>query len=642
MSLRQRVERAQQVERTQQGAEAPDAGALVPVPPAAPPPNPTRTVARAELLATIRLRLQNEVIGAFDANLDVSNATDVRAKVERDVDRIISQHEFAVTRDERKRLIDEMVDEVVGFGPLEPLLLDETITEVMVNGPNHTYIERGGKIERVDVTFLNDEHVRRIIDRIITPLGRRIDESSPRVDARLPDGSRVNAVIAPLSLVGPVITVRKFPAKPITVDDMIRFGTATAEMFEFLRACIEVKLNVFVSGGTGSGKTTCLNVLSSFIPEDERIITIEDAAELQLRQEHLLPLESRPPNLEGRGEITIRDLLRNALHMRPDRIIVGECRSGEALDMLQAMTTGQEGSLSTGHANSPKDMLRRLETMVLMTGYELPLRAIREQIASAVDLIVHTARLKDGSRKVVNITEVYGIEDDEILTQDIFVYQQTGFRDGRIEGVLKPTGIRPTFMRKFQTSGIQLPPGEFGIPPEDPNRPDSVRQGKGRVVAVDPLLPGGPARTAVGGGRAVTAGGMVYVSSMGPVDPETGQVVNGAIKEQTRQCLHNLKAKLEASGSSLERIVWANWSLRDPAEFDTFNEEWVRWFPGDTPIGQGTLMPQLQRRAGFRISIGVIAEAMDPAASVPAAAEPAPAAEQGGQATPETADPRRT
>src|SRR4029079_5278992 len=269
---------------------------------------------------------------------------------------------------------------------------------VMVNGPNHVYIERAGKIERVDVEFLNDEHVRRVIDRIIAPLGRHIDESRPRVDARLPDGSRVNAIISPLSLIGPVITIRKFATKAYTVQDLVNFGTATAEMFDFLRACVEARLNIFVSGGTGSGKTTTLNVISAFIPEEERIITIEDAAELQLDQVHIITLEARPPNLEGLGEIVIRDLLRNALHMRPDRIIVGECRAGEALDMIQAMTTGQEGSLSTGHSNSPRDMLRRLETMVLMTGDELPLRSIREQIAPAVDLIVHTARLKDGSR----------------------------------------------------------------------------------------------------------------------------------------------------------------------------------------------------------------------------------------------------
>ena len=455
---------------------------------------------------------------------------------------------YALTHDERQRLVDELIGEIGGLGPLDPLLLDETITEVMVNGPRHLYIERAGKIIRVDNYFLNDEHVLRIIDRIITPLGRRIDASSPRVDARLPDGSRVNAVIEPLSLVGPVITVRKFPAKPITVDDMISFGTATAEMFEFLSACVEARLNVFVSGGTGSGKTTCLNVLSSFIPEDERIVTIEDAAELQLRQSHVVKLEARPPNIEGQGEITIRDLLRNALHMRPDRIIVGECRSGEALDMLQAMTTGQDGSLSTGHANTPADMLRRLETMVLMTGYELPLRAIRDQIASAVDLIVHTARLKDGSRKIVNITEVYGIDDDEILTQDIFAFQQTAFRDGKVEGQLKPTGIRPTFMAKFKASGIAMPPGEYGIPPEDPAHPIQSGKNKGRWGTGDTLMPIDASRASVGLGRAVAAGGMVYVSSIGPVDPETGQVVHSEIKEQARQCLANLQAKLEEAG----------------------------------------------------------------------------------------------
>jgi pilus assembly protein CpaF len=561
------------------------------------------------MLRGVTLRLQDEVVSAFDSKLDVKNSADVRARIEKMVDRIIGQYEFAVTHDERLGLIDEMIHEVTGLGPLEPLLADDSITEVMVNGPNNIYIERGGKIQRVDVSFHNDEHVRRIIDRIITPLGRRIDESSPRVDARLPDGSRVNAVIAPLSLVGPVITIRKFSAKPFVVDDLIRFGTATAEMFEFLRVCVEAKLNLFVSGGTGSGKTTTLNVLSSFIPNDERIVTIEDAAELQLYQEHLVTLESRPPNLEGEGEITMRHLLRNALHMRPDRIIVGECRAGEALDMIQAMTTGQAGSLSTGHANSPRDMLRRIETMVLMTGYELPLRAIREQVASAVDLIVHTARLKDGTRKIINITEVYGIEDDEILTQDIFAFEQTGFHDGKIEGELKPTGVRPTFMRRFQASGIALPPGEFGIPPEDPAHPTHPGKDRGRWAAGDALPPDPTILSSIGLGRAVTAGGMVYVSSIGPIDPETGRVINGAIKAQTRQCLQNLKGRLEAAGSSLEKVVWANWSLRDPTEFDTFNEEWVRWFPGDAPIGQGTLMPPLQRRAGFRISIGVIAEA---------------------------------
>jgi pilus assembly protein CpaF len=568
---------------------------------------PSRAPGREQVLLDLRVRLQNEVVGSFDSLLGVTDAAALRARVTTIVERVVGQAQIGVTRDERLRLIDEAIDEITGLGPLEPLLADETVTEIMVNGPHQIYIERRGKILRVDSAFMDDEHVLRIIDRIIAPLGRRIDESSPRVDARLPDGSRVNVIISPLSLVGPVITIRKFSARPYTVEDLIGFGTATAEMFEFLRVCVEARLNIFVSGGTGSGKTTFLNVMSSFIPNDERIITVEDAAELQLRQDHVVTLEARPPNLEGEGEITIRDLIRNALHMRPNRIIVGECRSGEALDMLQAMNSGQEGSLSTGHANTPPDMLRRLETMVLMTGYELPLRAIREQIASAVDLIVHTARLKDGSRKVVNITEVYGIEDDDILTQDIFAFQQTGVVDGRIQGQLAPTGIRPTFMRKFVSNGIALPPGEFGIPPEDPARPGPL--GKGRWGAGESAQRTDATGARVGLGRVVRAGGMLYVSSIGPVDPETGRVVSSEIREQTRQCLRNLKALLESAGSSLEKVVWANWSLREPIEFDTFNEEWARSFPGDAPVGQGTLLPPLHRRAGFRVSIGVIAEA---------------------------------
>ena len=602
MSLLQRVERAQQ------GADAANGGVMVPVVvPQLPPQTPAQVAGREHLLHNVRLRLQGEVINSFDTLLNIEPDA-VRPKMDAIIDRVIDTGGFAVTRDERERLVNEMVNDVTGLGPLEPLLSDDTITEVMVNGPTHIYIERGGKIQRVDSVFLNDEHVLRIIDRIITPMGRRIDEMSPRVDARLPDGSRVNAIVEPLSLVGPVITVRKFAAKPFTVDDLIGFGTATPEMFDFLKACIEARLNLFVSGGTGSGKTTTLNVLSSFIPNDERIVTIEDAAELQLRQEHVITLESRPPNLEGEGEITIRHLLRNAMHMRPDRIIVGECRSGEALDMLQAMQSGHDGSLSTGHANTPNDMLRRLETMVLMTGLELPLRAIREQIAAAVDLIVHTARLKDGSRRIVNITEVFGIEDDEILTQDIFAFVQTGVREGKIEGDLAPTGIRPTFMGQFQRSGVKLPPGDFGIPSEEDAKPGPRRPLKGRwggdasKVTDATTLP-------LGFGRAVKAGGMVYVSAMGPIDVGTGQVVGGGIKEQTEHCLGNLKAKLEGVGSSLDKVVWANWSLRDATEFDTFNEVWVRWFPGDGPVGQSTLMSPQQRRAGFRVSIGVIAEA---------------------------------
>ncbi len=597
--------------QAQGAADVPTAGAAVPAAPAAPaaPPMQARAPAREGYLRAIRVSLLDEVIRASNALQEPQDAAAARGRVEATLERMIEAHGYALTRDERRRLIDETVDDLTGFGPLEPLLRDETVTEVMVNGPTHIYIERGGKIQRVPATFLSDEHVRHVIDRIIAPLGRRVDESSPRVDARLPDGSRVNVIIEPLSLVGPVITVRKFSARPFTVDDLVRFGTATAEMFDFLRACVEARLNLFVSGGTGSGKTTTLNVISSFIPEDERIVTIEDAAELQLRQKHVVTLESRPPNLEGEGEITIRELLRNALHMRPDRIIVGECRGGEALDMLGAMTTGQDGSLSTGHANSPPDMLRRLETMVLMTGYELPLWAIREQIASAVDLIVHTARLKDGSRKIVNITEIYGMEDEQILTQDIFVYEQTGMRDGKIEGRLKPTGVRPTFMERFKASGVDLPPGDFGIPAEDPSEAGAVRRGKGRWGAGEMPQSSDASRSPVGQGRAVTAGGMVYVSSIGPIDPDTGHVVSGGIKVQTRQCLSILQAKLEAAGSSLDKVVWANWSLRDPADFDAFNQEWVRSFPGDGPVGQSTLMPPSHRRAGFRVSIGVIAEA---------------------------------
>jgi pilus assembly protein CpaF len=623
MSLLQRVERAQRAldaavrEKAPRDAAERDAavggdggtgrsdgpGELAPRTPVA---RGRRSPAREALLAEIRARVQGQVVADFRALAGVADPGQVRTKIAAVVDRIILEGSYSVTRDERVALVEEIVDELTGLGPIEPYLVDDTITEVMVNGPEHIYIERAGKISKVDATFLNDEHVLRIIDRIIAPLGRHIDETSPRVDARLPDGSRVNAIIAPLSLIGPVITIRKFSARPYTVDDLIRFGTATAEMFDFIRVCVEARLNIFVSGGTGSGKTTTLNVISSFIPEDERIVTIEDAAELQLHQEHLVTLEARPANIEGAGEITIRDLLRNALHMRPDRVIVGECRAGEALDMIQAMTTGQEGSLSTGHANTTRDMLRRLETMILMTGYELPLRAIREQIAAAVDVIIHTARLKDGSRKIVNITEVYGIEDDDILTQDIFAFQQTDFRDGKVIGELRPTGIRPTFMEVFRAHGVEMPTGDFGIPPPDPMNPGPP--GKGRWGAGSGLGLAA-SRPKVGRGRATIAGGMVYVTAVGPLQPETGLVVNGAIKEHTRQAMANLKAILEGVGSSLDKIVWVSWSLREPSDFDDFNEEFLRWFEGDAPGGQGTLLPLSHRRAGFRVSLGVIAEA---------------------------------
>jgi pilus assembly protein CpaF len=331
----------------------------------------------------------------------------------------------------------------------------------MINGPFDVWVERSGRLHETSIRFHDESHLRRIINKIVAQVGRRVDESSPMVDARLVDGSRVNVVIPPISLVGPVVTIRKFAATPLTTDDLIRFGTATPDMFDFLRACVEARLNIFVSGGTGSGKTTMLNVLSSFIPTDERIVTVEDAAELQLRQEHVVTLESRPANIEGKGAIPIRELVRNALRMRPDRIIVGECRGGEALDMLQAMNTGHDGSMSTGHANTPRDMLARLETMVLFAGVELPLRAVREQIASAVDLIVQQDRLKDGTRKITNITEVQGMEGDVIVLQDVFIFEQLGVSDGKVQGRLRPTGVRPRFSEKFEAHGIHLPPRLF-------------------------------------------------------------------------------------------------------------------------------------------------------------------------------------
>lgn len=395
----------------------------------------------------------------YDANL---SPNELESMVRQALADVMAASDRPLTTNDRQRITQEIADDILGYGPIEPYLRDDSVSEVMVNGPFDIWLERKGKLVRVEAKFNDEAHLRRTIDKIVSRIGRRIDESSPMVDARLTDGSRVNAIIPPLSLVGPVITIRKFSASPFTVDDLVRFGTATSDMFDFLRACVEARLNIFVSGGTGSGKTTTLNVLSSFIPNDERIVTIEDAAELQLRQEHVVTLESRPPNIEGKGAIPIRELVRNSLRMRPDRIIVGECRAGEALDMLQAMNTGHDGSMSTGHANSPRDMLSRLETMVLMAGVDLPVRAIREQIASAVDLIVQQSRLKDGTRKIVNITEVQGMEGDVIVMQDVFVFEQTGIIEGKIQGRLKPTGIRPKFVEKFEVMGIHLPPNVFG------------------------------------------------------------------------------------------------------------------------------------------------------------------------------------
>lgn len=402
--------------------------------------------------------LEEELRSASDGADDSRTRGHAEALIERVMDGYTSENGIALSSADRQRLLQEIMDEVFDFGPITPLLRDPTVSEIMVNGPYQVYVERNGVLEKTDIQFRDDAHVLRIIERIVSPLGRRIDESSPMVDARLPDGSRVNAIIPPLALNGPALTIRKFSRDPFQVADLIRFGTLTPEMAKFLEACVKARLNIIVSGGTGSGKTTTLGVLSSFIPESERIITIEDAAELQLRQEHWVRLETRPPNIEGKGEVTMRDLVRNALRMRPDRIVVGEVRGGEALDMLQAMNTGHDGSLTTGHANSPRDMLSRLETMVLMAGMDLPVRAIREQIASALDLIVHQSRMRDGSRKITHITEVVGMEGDTIVLQDIFVFEQTGTDvGGKVKGYFRSTGFRPKFLPKIHAAGIMLP-----------------------------------------------------------------------------------------------------------------------------------------------------------------------------------------
>ena len=410
----------------------------------------------------LKSRVQNKLLAELDTSVD-PHSPEVRTTIEELFATILAEESIVLGRAERQRLFEAIVAEILGFGPLEPLLAEDSVTEIMVNGAKNIYIERAGNITRSNVTFEDEEHVLRVLDRIVAPLGRRIDESSPTVDARLPDGSRVNAVIRPIALCGPTITIRKFSKRPFTIEDLIRFGSMTPEIAEFLRACVIGKLNIVVSGGTGSGKTTLLNVLSSFIPDDERIITIENAAELQLRQEHVVSLESRPSNIEGRGEISIRDLVVNALRMRPDRIVVGECRSGEALDMLQAMNTGHEGSLTTLHSNSPRDTLARLEVMCLMSGMELPIRAIREQVASALDLIVHQERLRDGTRRIVKITDVQGMEGDVITMSDIFEFEQTGIEAGKVIGRIRPTGLRPKFIDKIEAAGIHLPPAVFGI-----------------------------------------------------------------------------------------------------------------------------------------------------------------------------------
>ena len=395
------------------------------------------------------------------------DAAEVEQVIGNYVDKVLEDNPFAVPVSERGRIVSDLRDEMLGLGPIESLLKDPSITEIMVNGPKKVFIERMGKLQLSGVQFHDDAHVMNIIERILSPIGRHIDESTPLVDARLKDGSRVNIIIPPLALCGPCITIRKFAQKALSVENLISFGTLDRKMADFIRACIQARINILVSGGTGSGKTTTLNVLSSFIPENERIVTIEDAAELKLQQTHVVTLESRPANIEGSGQITIRDLVKNALRMRPDRIIVGEVRSGEALDMLQAMNTGHDGSLTTAHANTPRDALSRLETMVLMAGFEMPVRAIREQISSAIELILQQSRLKDGSRKITYITEVQHMEGDVITTQDLFRFEQTGMdADGKLTGHFVSTGMQPSFMEKFQTNGVELPE-DFFTPGEE-------------------------------------------------------------------------------------------------------------------------------------------------------------------------------
>ncbi len=406
----------------------------------------------------IRDRVQRKLLSENQGEVNLTHINQMRQMIEAFFNQVLAEENLLYTRANRNRLLEWVIADILGYGPLEPLLQDASITEIMANGPKNIYVERNGMIEKTNVIFENDAHLMRIIDRIVSPIGRRVDEASPIVDARLPNGYRVNATIPPLSLDGPLLTIRKFAQTPYTAQDLIANGTMSSVLVAFMKACVEARVNTVFSGGTGSGKTTLLNVASAFIPSRERVITIEDTAELQLKQEHVLRVEKRPPNIEGRGEITIRQLVINALRMRPDRIIVGEVRGGEALDMLQAMNTGHDGSMTTVHSNSPRDTLRRIETMVLMAGTELPLKAIREQVSSAIDLVIHMERVHDGSRKVIQVSEVQGMEGDSIIMQDIFVFEAAGIQNGRLMGSLKPTGLRPKFFEKFVMHGVEVSP----------------------------------------------------------------------------------------------------------------------------------------------------------------------------------------
>ncbi|WP_104042514.1 CpaF family protein [Arthrobacter sp. ZGTC412] len=422
-----------------------------------------------EALASVKDRAGVALYERMGSRITDSSLEDseLQQYVKDELRKIIEEEEIPLTVSERGRLVQEIIDDVLGLGPLEKFLGDSDITEIMVNGPERIYVERRGKLTLTGSRFTGEEHLRRVIERIVTKVGRRIDESSPLVDARLSDGSRVNAIIPPLAVSGSSLTIRKFGQVPLTVNNLISLGSMSPEMAELLQACVRARLNIIVSGGTGTGKTTLLNVLSSFLPSDERIVTIEDAVELQLQQDHVIRLESRPRNIEGKGEITIRDLVRNSLRMRPDRIVIGEVRGGESLDMLQAMNTGHDGSISTVHANSPRDAISRLETLVLMAGMDLPLRAIREQIASAINVIVHISRLRDGTRRVTHVTEVQGMEGDVVTLQDAFTFDYSAGvdADGRFLGRAKPTGVRPRFVDHFAELGIPISPAVFGAAP---------------------------------------------------------------------------------------------------------------------------------------------------------------------------------
>ncbi|MEX2293188.1 MAG: CpaF family protein [Acidimicrobiales bacterium] len=420
---------------------------------------------RDPVLDELRQRIHHHLIDElgpilYDKRL---SEDDLRRRVHEQLHSALAQERAPLSAADKAQLIQDVSDDILGYGPIDRLLKDDEISEVMVNGPESVYVERIGRIEKTSASFVDDTHLRRIIDKIVSQVGRRIDEAVPMVDARLPDGSRVNAVIHPLAVGGPFLTIRKFSKEPFQIDDLIRFGTLNAHAARFLQACVVGRLNVIVSGGTGTGKTTTLNVLSSFIPPDERIVTVEDAKELQLHQDHVLSMEARPPNIEGKGQVSIRDLVRNCLRMRPDRVVVGECRGGEALDMLQAMNTGHDGSITTIHSNSPRDTLSRIETMTLMAGFDLPVRAIREQMASALDLIVHLTRLRDGTRRVTHITEVQGMEGDVITLQDVFLFDfGMGIDEhGKFQGHLKATGVRPKFTEKLADLGIRLGPEVF-------------------------------------------------------------------------------------------------------------------------------------------------------------------------------------